>query len=513
MDTVDPVLVGVPGDVSVECDAVPAPATVTASDTCDTVIPVMFGESQTNGSCEDEYVLTRSWTAADDCGNDVTAQQFVSVDDTLAPTISCPAHTTRECPGDTSTAVNGSATGSDNCGTTTILSSDAVLAGCGSTQTITRTWTAADDCENVSSCDQFVSVVDTIGPTLGVNTTPITATDTDCSGIESVALPLAIATDACDGSRPVTNNAPSSFPAGTTTVTFSAADACGNTATADVQVTVLHGAMIDVQADQHTVGSGSHPGSTKLPLVGILVCAYDKTQSSCAQALCGGISHLQYQCIIDNCAPDGCDVTDSTGEALIHVPPGNYIVISGDATKTTLPDPLGVSVGQVHCGQVHHKYLQQIVRADGSKKPGKYTVLTGSMLLIIEPEYIVWDNTVQLYPFVFETIGDWTVTASVTPPEGFVADHEALTADVDDELESVQFVITEVGSDLVPTETKFDIVHKGERKTVRSKVGILLTPDYAKSRGFDVDKLRTKGLIVEPQKRLDAKNGHRAGSR
>lgn len=513
LDSQDPGLMGVPGDVTVQCDAVPQPAIVTGADACDPMVDVTFAEARTDGNCPDNYVLVRSWTATDECANDVTASQSVTVQDTVAPAITCPDHATRECPANTSVVANGSASGTDNCGSASISSSDAVLAGCGTTQTITRTWTATDDCDNASSCDQLVNVVDTAAPTITVNSAPITVTDTDCSGGEPAMLPSATATDACDGIRPVTNNAPATFPAGTTTVVYSASDACGNTATANVQVTVLHGAVIDIQADQHTVGSGSHPGSTKLPLVGILVCAYDKTQSSCAQALCGGISHQQYQCIIDNCAPDGCDTTDSTGEALINVPPGNYIVVSGDATKTTLPDPLGVSVGQVHCGQVHTKYLQQIVRADGSKKPGKYTVLTGSLLLIIEPEYIVWDNTVQLYPFVFETIGDWTVTASVTPPEGFVADHEALTADVDDELESVQFVITEVGSDLVPTETKFDIVHKGERKTVRSKVGILLTPDYAKSRGFDVDKLRTKGLIVEPQKRHDAKNGHRAGSR
>jgi len=41
------------------------------------------------------------------------------------------------------------------------------------------------------------------------------------------------------------------------------------------------------------------------------------------------------------------------------------------------------------------------------------------------------------------------VTATVTPPEGFVADFPELSAEVDNELKSVQFTITEVGSDLV----------------------------------------------------------------
>lgn len=513
MDTVDPILMGVPGDVSVQCDAVPPPALVTASDTCDTNVPVGFVESQADGACADQYTLTRSWTATDDCGNDVTGQQFVTVDDSTPPSITCPGNAVRECPADTSLAANGAASGSDNCGGTSFSSSDSVALGCGTTQTITRKWTASDECNNSSSCEQLIAVVDTAAPMITVNTMPITVTDTNCSGSEPVALPSAIAMDACDGSRPVTNDAPADFPTGATTVTYSASDACGNTATASLQVNVLYGATIDVQADRHTVGPGSHPSSTKSPLAGILVCAYDKTVNSCANTLCSGISHQEYQCILDTCTPTGCDATDPTGEALINVPPGNYVVVSGDATKTTLPDPLGVSVGEVHCGQVHKKYLQQIVRADGSLKPAKYTLLTGSMLLIIEPEYIVWDNTQQLYPFVFETIGDWTVTASVAPPEGFVADYEQLSAEVDSERESVQFTITEVGSDLVPTETKFDIVHKGERKTVRSNIGILLTPDYARSRGFDVSTLKSKGLIVEPRKRDQSNLRGPTGSR
>lgn len=507
MDTTDPVLVGVPTDVSAECDAVPLPATVTASDTCAVTVPVTFVETQTNGTCPDEYTLTRSWTAVDDCSNDVTARQFVSVDDTTPPTVTCPAHATLECPADTSVLANGTASATDNCSTPTVGSSDATVTGCGTTLTITRTWTAADECNNSSSCNQFVAVVDTTPPVISLNTTPILVTDTDCSGSETVALPTGTANDVCDGPRPVTHDAPSTFPAGqTTTVAYSALDACGNTASAQVNVNVLFGSNIAIRAEKHTVGTGSHPGSIKEPLVGILVCAYDKSAGSCARTVCGGISHQHYQCILDMCTPTACGTTNSFGEVTLNLPPGDYIVVSGDATKTVLPDPLGVSASDLTCGQTMQKYLQQVIRSDGSKKSAKYTVLTGSQLLIIEPEFIVWDNTQQLYPFVFETVGDWIVTATVAPPEGFVADYDALTAEVVNEVKSVQFTITEVGSDLVPTQTTFQVLHKGERKTVRSSVDIRLTPDYARSRGFDVDKLRNKGLIVEPVKRQSAKS-------
>ena len=119
-------------------------------------------------------------------------------------------------------------------------------------------------------------------------------------------------------------------------------------------------------------------------------------------------------------------------------------------------------------------------------------------MLIIEPEFIVWDNTEQLYPFVFETVGDWGVTATVGPPDGFVADQDSLSAEVTNEIEAVQFTITEVGSDLVPTPTTFDVTNNGRFERIHSQVGIFLTAEYARSRGFDVATLRAQGLIHEP---------------
>jgi hypothetical protein len=122
----------------------------------------------------------------------------------------------------------------------------------------------------------------------------------------------------------------------------------------------------------------------------------------------------------------------------------------------------------------------------------------GPLRADIEPEYVIWDDTQQLYPFVFETVGDWDVTTSVTPPEGFEADYDALAAQVNNDLEAVQFTITEVGSDLVPTVTQFNVMYNGQRRVVQSRVDIRLTPAYARSRGFDVRTLREKGLLVEP---------------
>jgi len=266
------------------------------------------------------------------------------------------------------------------------------------------------------------------------------------------------------------------------------------------------GADIVIKAKKHTVGAGNKPGSTKEPLVGIEVCAYESSQGSCAQDVCGGTSHHEYTCIATGDGVNGpcdtamCCTTGADGTCTIDVVPGKYLVISDDATKTVLPDPLGVSAGNLSCGDVTTKHLQQIVKANGKKVPGKTKRITGSELLIIEPEFVIWEETQELYPFIFETIGDWDITATVTPPEGFVADHDELTAEVDNELEVVQFVITEIGSDLVPTDTTFQITHGPRRMVVRGNVDLYLTPEYARSRGFSVSELRRKNLIREKER-------------
>jgi hypothetical protein len=294
-----------------------------------------------------------------------------------------------------------------------------------------------------------------------------------------------------------------------------------------------------VKAAKHTVGAGTSPGVTKAPLDEIRVCAYDKSAESCARTACGGISHRDYQCITDTCdnylGRSACCETGENGECILNPPPGDYIVISSpigtcfdnseqkcrtheecfgadntcvkdsEPTKTVLPDPLGVSAGDLACGQVMHKNLLQIEKVNtGSstvtKLPAKSTRRTGSELLIIEPEFVVWDGSTQLYPFIFESVGAWDVTAGVTPPEGFVSDYDSLLATVDGELGAVQFSITEEGSDLVPTETTFEVKHNGHSEMIPSKVDIMLTLEYAKKMKHNIKALEKAGRIYKEKK-------------
>jgi hypothetical protein len=297
-------------------------------------------------------------------------------------------------------------------------------------------------------------------------------------------------------------------------LTVTATDSYGVSASAAFTLEVLPSGPppcggLAAQVDRHVVQTGSHPGSIKVGIEGLEVRVYDKADGSCAAGF--GVSWQNYPDIWLACDPAGRATSDASGLALVGLPAGQYLAI-GEYDPDGLPPDgsgneiyVGNSIGAFDCAADNDPttvsksaYLQIIETADGRKVPAKYTRRTGSELLVIEPEYVLWDETQQLYPFVFQSLGDWNVATSVSPPEGFVADHEVLAEEVQSEVEAVQFTITEVGSDLVPTETHFEVVHNGRREVIRSRVGILLTPDYARSRGFDVSELRALGLIVDP---------------
>ena len=98
-----------------------------------------------------------------------------------------------------------------------------------------------------------------------------------------------------------------------------------------------------------------------------------------------------------------------------------------------------------------------------------------------------WSSETELYPFVFDSVGDWTVTTSVEPPEGFVADNESLSTTVNSELEALQFTITDVGSRWVRTKVQHKIKHKKQKEMIiESDVGLKLTPELALEKGVGI---------------------------
>ncbi|WP_449374891.1 HYR-like domain-containing protein, partial [Bizionia saleffrena] len=83
MDTVDPIL-SLPVDVTLECTDDTSTANTgvaTATDDCATPT-VSFTDVTTTGTCDSNYIITRTWTAIDACGNTTTQEQTINIEDT-----------------------------------------------------------------------------------------------------------------------------------------------------------------------------------------------------------------------------------------------------------------------------------------------------------------------------------------------------------------------------------------------------------------------------------------------
>jgi len=61
--------------------------TIFIANDCAGIDSTAFTEVRTDGSCDSDYTLTRSWTATDHCGNDTTISQVITVVDDTAPMI------------------------------------------------------------------------------------------------------------------------------------------------------------------------------------------------------------------------------------------------------------------------------------------------------------------------------------------------------------------------------------------------------------------------------------------
>ena len=177
-DTTAPLFVeALPADTTVECDSVPEPVILTATDNCQDV-EVMFEETETAGTCPQTYTLTRGWTVTDDCGNETTHTQTVEVIDTTAPTgtvedqtVACAIYNAEP-----SQEFGPGVTAEDNCSDDITIAFDAmedvivtldengdpIMDGCVS---IERTYTLTDDCGNSSELIQMIHLFDDVAPT------------------------------------------------------------------------------------------------------------------------------------------------------------------------------------------------------------------------------------------------------------------------------------------------------------------------------------------------------------
>ncbi|WP_412984808.1 gliding motility-associated C-terminal domain-containing protein [Pontimicrobium sp. IMCC45349] len=306
-----------------------------------------------NSNCP--LVITRTYTIADTCGNTSTATQTITVVDTTAPTISAPADVTVECGDDTSSASNGTATGSDTCGDVTISESDATVDNCGNTQTITRTWTATDDCGNTSTATQTITVVDTTAPAISA---PADVTVECGDDTSSASTGVATGSDTCGDVTISESDATVDNCGNTQTITrtWTATDDCGNTSTATQTITVVDttAPAISAPADV-TVECGDDTSSAS-------------TGIATGSDTCGDVTISESDATVDNCgntqtitrtwtATDDCGNTSTATQTITVVDttaptisaPADVTVECGDDTSSA---STGTATGSDTCGDV-----------------------------------------------------------------------------------------------------------------------------------------------------------------
>jgi hypothetical protein len=177
-----------------------------------------------------------TWTATDIYGNSDTSTQLITVIDNELPTITTPAdirvgNDAGKCG---ATIHLSQPETSDNCGVVIVTNDAPAFFPTGTTLVH---WKVTDKVGYSASTTQTVMVTDDEKPVV-IPSAAITVTSDPLIGGAIVALGTARATDNCEVAS-ITNDAPALFLVGTTTVSWTATDINGNSATAFQSVIVL----------------------------------------------------------------------------------------------------------------------------------------------------------------------------------------------------------------------------------------------------------------------------------
>src|SRR2546425_1205273 len=180
--------------------------------------------------------------------------------DKTPPSITAPADMTAEATGLLTSVSEGQATATDDSGIASITNNapQKFLLG-----TTVVTWTATDNGGNVAKAVQKITVADTTAPVLTAPQ-PVTV-EAKSPDHNVVDLGLPSVNDAV-GVESVTNDAPAYFPLGQTTVTWTARDASGNTATAKQMVTVQDTTAPVIHAPSDITQEATSATSNVVPL-------------------------------------------------------------------------------------------------------------------------------------------------------------------------------------------------------------------------------------------------------
>ncbi len=328
VDDQTPPTLTTPSDVTVSCEESIDPdirGWASAVDQCsfDMITPDYHDELASQ-SCANTKVINRIWVATDACGNSSSSVQVITVQDLTAPQITTEATDGQvQCSDNAEAAYQtwlsnyGGASAQDNCGTVTWTDnhdSQSFTSGCN--PQVTVTFTATDECGNSSTTSAVFTYVDTTPPTIACHgdievyagftvadaTLDATATD-NCN-----AITYSYELNGAESGSGSTLYGHTFSAAGNVNVTWTATDACGNSATCTFVV--------------HVVGNGSE-------LFGIECTGISQDRTMDAGSCYYTVQGDEFDQILNDDCPDAT----------------LWVVVDGDSLGVTTLDGVQLSAG------------------------------------------------------------------------------------------------------------------------------------------------------------------------
>ncbi|MFZ6053482.1 HYR domain-containing protein, partial [Halocola ammonii] len=223
---------------------------ITATDNCTLDADLVYTQSPAAGTILNgvDAIHTITLTATDANGNSTDCSFDITLEDTTAPVIACPAGFNESTDANCEFTIpdyTSLATTSDNCDPGVVVTQSpavgTVLSGEGTIQVIVLT--ATDASGNSSDCSFTITLIDDIDPTITCPADFDEATDANCEFSIPDYTSLGTATDNCDADVTITQSpAVGNVLSGegtTQTITLTATDNAGNTSDCSFVITLI----------------------------------------------------------------------------------------------------------------------------------------------------------------------------------------------------------------------------------------------------------------------------------
>lgn len=247
-------------------------------------------------------------------------------------------------------------------------------------------------------------------------------------------------------------------------------------------------------------------GSCKMSVEGAEIRVFDRNNPDFQAQFTKNPKGTEYPNVFEaDIGRVGTCITDSQGKCIAgEETTGDYLVIvkyedveTGKIIYTGKPkDPEDFEDNDGDgIADLAYKDFQiiKVINKDGTIdfKAGSKTVVTGSVLEVIHPQYVIWENNINLYPFIFISDSDWEVDVCVYVPEGYViVEGDCVQMFLTNETRDVIFTVVETSSPEPDVTVSLTTKHKGKMKKTGLNIGGKRTEAYLKA----MEKGKKKGL-------------------